>query len=63
VARRKHWAIGRAPHGQNWRIPISQFNPLGCSAISLTFHSRLPKRAIVAECIAAPSLVQQREQL
>lgn len=54
-ALRKHWAIGRAPYGQKWRIPISQFNPLGCSAIALTVQSWLPRSGVVAECIAAPS--------
>lgn len=55
-ALRKHWAIGRAPHGQKWRIPISQFNPLGCGAIALRFHSERPEEGVIAECIAAPTL-------
>lgn len=61
AAVRKHWAIGRAASGQPWRIPIAEFNPLGCTSIALTFHSRAPERGVVAECIAAPSLIHGQE--
>ena len=56
AAVRKHWAVGRAPSGQPWRMRIAEVNPLGCNAIALTFQSRAPDGPIAAECIAAPSI-------
>ncbi len=57
---RKHWAIGRAPSSGSWRSPISEFSPLGCRVLGLSFQQQPPPksdssgRCILAKCIAAP---------
>ncbi len=57
---RKHWAVGRASTGEKWRRPISEFSPLACSVLGLSFQHDQPanrdwsSRSILARRIAAP---------